>query len=201
MSELSLEKTEGGGGGGGGESRCWKIWRHRRGSSLNTDLGNGKMSQCIWNGLLRESVLAGSSISLQTSGEQQLSLLCSQLQLWQLLCPLCAFLMIQLTQWAYAVFCIINFNYLRWNVIWGCASEWVEVSKCVLERKSPESVCNECLKKKTSAVPWRRLKRSAMSRSSFETRLLDWAFSFSLGSNKTTNWNRQTSCLYLLDTH
>lgn len=34
-------------------------------------------------------------------------------------------------------------------------------------RKSPESVCNECLK--TSAVPWRRLKRSAMSRSTFGT--------------------------------
>lgn len=57
----------------GGESRCWKIWRRRCGSSLNTDLGNGKMSQCIWNVLLRESVLARSSISLPTSGEQQLS--------------------------------------------------------------------------------------------------------------------------------
>lgn len=57
----------------GGGSRCWRIWRHRHGSSLNRDLGNGKMSQCIWNGLLRVSVLARSSISLQTSGEQQLS--------------------------------------------------------------------------------------------------------------------------------
>lgn len=94
-------------------------------------------------------------------------LLCSQLQLWQLLCLLCAFLMIQLTQWAYAVFCIINFNYLRWNVIWGCASEWVEVSKCVLEERAR----NRCAMNawKTSAAPWRRLKGSAMSRSSFGT--------------------------------
>lgn len=66
MSELGWRKQR-------GESRCWKIWRHRHGSSLNTDLGNGKMSQCIWKGLLRVSVLARSSISLQTSGEQQLS--------------------------------------------------------------------------------------------------------------------------------
>lgn len=56
--------------------------------------------------------------------------------------------MIQLTQWAYAVFCIINFNYLRWNVIWGCASEWVEVSKCVLEERARIQCAMNALKKK-----------------------------------------------------
>lgn len=68
-------------------------------------------------------------------------------------------------------------------------------------RKSPESMCNECLKNKRCAVE--EIEGVSYVAVKFWNLfcLLDWAFSFNVGSNKTTNWNRQTSCSYLLDTH